>query len=128
MKCLLHPELVIEFEYRKCFPELTHAQYVSLRNDPDLIAEVREELRSQEGLPNYVLMIRDAGRRALDGDRESRRWYCAELDLSEEKRTAMADSSLAYQKLIADVSKGVGDVLDAQKKKPKVIDTQAEVK
>lgn len=131
VKCLLHPELVIELEYRKAFPDISHEQYVALRNDPDLLQEVRDEFRASEGIPTYIAQLRTHGRLGKEGDLASARWFSGELGLSEERRQAieaMKDGSLAYQKLIQDVSKGVGDVLDAQKKKPKIIEAQAEVK
>ncbi len=130
VKCLLHPELVIERQYRAMFPDLTHEQYILIRNDPELINHVRDEIRASEGVSNYVQMLKDAAARGLAGDLNHKRWYCGELDLSQEQQLEKArlkEGTLSYQKMIGDVSSAVRQAVEV-KQKPKVIDAQAEVK
>ena len=130
-KLHLCPELVLELEYRKLFPEITHERYVELVNDPDLVDHIRDEMRATEGLKNYVMILRQHADKAMKGNLASTLWYTAELGLSEAARIAASqarEGSQAHAKLIADLSKAVGEVMDVQKKKVVSIDAVAEVK
>jgi len=120
-------DLVMEKEYRRAYPEITHAEYVRLTNHPDFWDKFYAEVRSRVGISNYRRILQKHTTQALNGDIQSAKFVFAELRISEERREALAamaqaTGSNAYFDRMAEV------LSRTLEKKTKMLEAQVEVK
>lgn len=120
-------DLVMEREYRKAYPYITHAEYVRLTNHPDFWDKFYCEVRAKVGISNYRRILDKHATQALNGDIQSAKFVFAELRISEERREALAALSQATgAKAYFDK---MGEVLERTlAKKTKMLEAQVEVK
>lgn len=119
---------VLEQDYREIFPTITHGKFVELTNHPDFWDAFYPEIRAKLGVSNYKRMLEVFLERGFMGDLNSARFVLAELRLSEERREAL--QAIASQSSAETHLQRMETVLERalDKKKPKLIEAQAEVK
>lgn len=122
--CVAHRDVLLEAGLRIVL-DLGHVEAVRLLNHPETVKRLREELNA-ELLWDWPLIVRQHVRQALDGDLASTRFVQQELGLTRENGGGGVDLA-AQADFAKQLGKAIKDGLN-EKRPPKTVDVQAEVK
>lgn len=113
---------MLDLSFRKCFPQVTHAQTVALLNHPDFLAEL-DQLVNAEAITSWPFIMKRIVGRAIDGDLQAAQFIAKKLKLIDKDDNPAGNLA---QDLIASMTQAVREGLE--KGKAKVVDVEAEVK
>jgi hypothetical protein len=123
-------DLLIEYEYRKVHPELSHQQFLDLIRDPRFADRLRQEAKAKIGLTGYMRVMREILKKAEMGSVKAAEFLFTELGLSERGSEPTRNERAAVGDMVASMSDAMVRVMDDQRKKQRgqVMEVKAEVK
>ena len=123
-------DLLLEFEYRKRHPNLTHGRYLKLTNSEEFLELLRHEVASMIGISGYVEIMRAMLARAKAGNVKAAEFVLTELGVSKRLEGISVQKSETMSDFVSSMTEAMCRVMDEKRSKPKdtVIETEAEVK
>ena len=126
-------DLLLEYEYRRHHPEVSHSHFVGMINSPEFLDGLRRETAAQIGVSGYVDVMRSMLDKAKQGSVKAAEFLLAELGVSlrlKDAGTAVMPVNQSISSMVDSMTSAMVRVMDEkrQKSEEKIINTEAEIK